>query len=374
MPRPWSRWRAWRRCRGVLKVLNRAKIPVYPISTGKNLGYGSAAPVQRAAGRDNLRRMNRIPRSTRPVHRAGRAGVTYQQLRLPAGEEAAVGSCPALSAIAGPVATWSTAASATRPRRALPVLLRHGGGARRRPVAAHRHGLDAELQHPAGLRWGYGPTLTASSRSRNRRGHQDGHVFDAGAAGLPALLHPVPDEADITKIVDAAAPAAHRDGDPERGGDRAHAVEAPCTPVKRADYQAAPARSRRGGGAHPPRSPHRRLERLRGLYGTPRRPTTPTGRSSRRWPPHRRAHRHARGRRRQGARHRFDLMRGKPNLGEFGLCNWRGGGGFDLVRAGVAGQGQRDAQADAARQAHPRQARASTMSVHSSSAGATCTT
>ena len=31
----------------VLKVLNKYKIPVYPISTGKNLGYGSAAPVQR---------------------------------------------------------------------------------------------------------------------------------------------------------------------------------------------------------------------------------------------------------------------------------------------------------------------------------------
>ena len=31
----------------VLKVLNKHKIPVYPISTGKNLGYGSAAPVQR---------------------------------------------------------------------------------------------------------------------------------------------------------------------------------------------------------------------------------------------------------------------------------------------------------------------------------------
>ena len=30
---------------GVLKVLNKYKIPVYPISTGKNLGYGSAAPV-----------------------------------------------------------------------------------------------------------------------------------------------------------------------------------------------------------------------------------------------------------------------------------------------------------------------------------------
>jgi hypothetical protein len=35
----------------ILKVLNQHRIPVYPISTGKNLGYGAAAPVRaRPAG------------------------------------------------------------------------------------------------------------------------------------------------------------------------------------------------------------------------------------------------------------------------------------------------------------------------------------
>ena len=29
----------------------------------------------------------------------------------------------------------------------------------------------------------------------------------------------------------------------------------------------------------------------------------------------------------QALQYRFDLMKGKPNLGEFGLYNWRGGGG-----------------------------------------------
>lgn len=43
-----------------LKILNKYKIPVYPISTGKNLGYGSAAPVQRGQTVMDSKRMNLI--------------------------------------------------------------------------------------------------------------------------------------------------------------------------------------------------------------------------------------------------------------------------------------------------------------------------
>ena len=139
-------------------------------------------------------------------------GVTYQQLydylrekKLPLWF-----SCPAPSAIAGPVGNMVDRGVGYTPYgEHFPVLLRHGGGARRRPFA-HRHGLDAELQHRQVFKWGYGPTLTASSRSRISAWSQDGHVADARAAGLPALLHPVPDEADITKIVVRCARCASR--------------------------------------------------------------------------------------------------------------------------------------------------------------------
>ena len=90
----------------ILKVLNKAKIPVYPISTGKNLGYGSAAPVQRGQVVMDLRRMNRILEVDPDLCTAlVEPGVTYQQLydylqekKLPLWF-----SCPAPSAIAGPV-------------------------------------------------------------------------------------------------------------------------------------------------------------------------------------------------------------------------------------------------------------------------------
>src|SRR5690606_36820473 len=44
----------------IMKVLNQHRIPVYPISTGRNLGYGSAAPVERGQLVKDLRCMDRI--------------------------------------------------------------------------------------------------------------------------------------------------------------------------------------------------------------------------------------------------------------------------------------------------------------------------
>ena len=44
----------------ILAVCNRYKTPVWPISTGKNFGYGSAAPATRGQIILDLKRMNRI--------------------------------------------------------------------------------------------------------------------------------------------------------------------------------------------------------------------------------------------------------------------------------------------------------------------------
>ena len=44
----------------LVKVANRYRIPVYPISTGKNLGYGGAAPALAGSVVLDLKRMNRI--------------------------------------------------------------------------------------------------------------------------------------------------------------------------------------------------------------------------------------------------------------------------------------------------------------------------
>ena len=44
----------------VMRIANQHKIPVYPISTGKNLGYGGSAPVLSGSVVLDLKRMNRI--------------------------------------------------------------------------------------------------------------------------------------------------------------------------------------------------------------------------------------------------------------------------------------------------------------------------
>ena len=44
----------------VLKIANAFKIPIYPISTGKNLGYGGSAPALTGSVVLDLKRMNRI--------------------------------------------------------------------------------------------------------------------------------------------------------------------------------------------------------------------------------------------------------------------------------------------------------------------------
>ena len=83
---------------------------------------------------------------------------------------------------------------------------------------------------------------------------------------------------------------------PNAVGDRAH--RSGRRPVHAGQALRLPQRpwrdQRRGGGAHPQGSPHRRLERLRGLYGTKdqRRQLEDHRGGGRR---HRRAHRHARG-------------------------------------------------------------------------------
>jgi len=44
----------------VVRIANRYKIPIYPISTGRNLGYGGSAPVLSGSVVLDLKRMNRI--------------------------------------------------------------------------------------------------------------------------------------------------------------------------------------------------------------------------------------------------------------------------------------------------------------------------
>ncbi len=67
---------------GALAICNKYRIPVWPISTGRNLGYGSAAPATRGQLILDLKRMDRIL-EVDPVLCTAlvEPGVTYQQLQ-----------------------------------------------------------------------------------------------------------------------------------------------------------------------------------------------------------------------------------------------------------------------------------------------------
>ena len=65
----------------IVAVCNEYKVPVWPISTGRNFGYGSAAPAKRGSMVLDLRRMNRIIEVNEELGYAlVEAGCTYQQL------------------------------------------------------------------------------------------------------------------------------------------------------------------------------------------------------------------------------------------------------------------------------------------------------
>jgi 4-cresol dehydrogenase (hydroxylating) len=91
---------------GVMKICNEFKTPVWPISTGRNFGYGTAAPGTRGQIVLDLKHMNKIIEVDKDLCTAlVEPGVTYQQLwnYLKENDIPLWLSCPAPSAIAGPV-------------------------------------------------------------------------------------------------------------------------------------------------------------------------------------------------------------------------------------------------------------------------------
>src|SRR4030095_13040069 len=62
----------------VVKITNRVKIPLFPISTGKNLGYGGSAPNLSGSVVLDLKRMNRILEvKEKNAHALVEPGVSY---------------------------------------------------------------------------------------------------------------------------------------------------------------------------------------------------------------------------------------------------------------------------------------------------------
>lgn len=90
----------------IVGVCNKHKVPIWPISTGKNLGYGSAAPAERGGVVLDLKLMNKIIEVDKDLcYALVEPGVTYKQLydHIRENNLGLWLSVPAPSAIAGPL-------------------------------------------------------------------------------------------------------------------------------------------------------------------------------------------------------------------------------------------------------------------------------
>jgi 4-cresol dehydrogenase (hydroxylating) len=245
----------------IMKVLNQHRIPVYPISTGKNLGYGSAAPVERGQLVMDLRRMNRILDVDADLCTAlVEPGVTYQQLydylqekKLPLWF-----SCPAPSVIAGPLGNMVDRGVGYTPygehflfSSGMEVVLADG------EVLRTGMGSMPGSNTWQVFKWGYGPTLDGIFTQSNY-----GIVTKMGMWLMPAppdyrpFLIQYPEDADITKIVDALRPLRIAMVIPNAVVIAHTLWEAPCTPrstaptTTRARARSATRRCRRSSKDH----------------------------------------------------------------------------------------------------------------------------
>ena len=317
----------------IVGVCNRYKVPVWPISTGRNMGYGSAAPATRGQVVLDLKRMNRILEVDVDLATAlVEPGVTYRQMHdyLKENNIPLWLDPPGSSALAGMMGN----------------TLDRGVGYT--PYGEHfMFSCGMEVVMPTGevlrtgmgsipnsntwqvFKWGYGPYLDGIFTQSNY-----GIVTKLGMWLLPAppafkpFLVRYPQEEDIVKIVETIRPLRIAMIIPNAVVIAGALWEAGAF-VKRADYYP-------GEGAIPD-SAVREIMRehelgswnvYAALYGTPEQIDV-------NWKIVTGAFKASGGEivteEQLGDnpifKYRRDLMRGDMNLQEMGLYNWRGGGG-----------------------------------------------
>nr|WP_029134949.1 FAD-binding oxidoreductase [Sedimenticola selenatireducens] len=317
----------------IVAICNRYKVPVWPVSTGRNLGYGSAAPATRGQVVLDMRLMNRILEVDADLCTAlVEPGVTYQQLHdyirehdLPLWL-----SCPAPSAIAGPVGNSLDRGVGYTPygehflfQCGMEVVMPDGD------VLRTGMGSMSNSNTWQVFKWGYGPSLDGIFTQSNY-----GIVTKMGMWLMPAppafkpFLIRYPDEVDIDKIVETLRPLRIAMIIPN-AVVIAHTLWEAGAFVRRSDfYQGKGSISEEAVGEI--RKTHNlgAWNVYAGLYGSPEQIEV-------NWNIIKGAVEASGGEllteEQVGDsptfRYRRDLMRGDMNLQEFGLYNWRGGGG-----------------------------------------------
>ena len=137
----------------VVKIANRYKIPIYPISTGRNLGYGGSAPVLSGSVVLDLKRMNRILEvNERNAYALVEPGVSYfdlyryiQEMGLKLWLDV---PDPGWGSLVGNSLDHGAGYGCLPVSRSFRIALWHGGRSRERRSAAHGNGRGSEGARP----------------------------------------------------------------------------------------------------------------------------------------------------------------------------------------------------------------------------------
>ncbi len=319
----------------VVKICNEYKIPVWTISTGRNFGYGSAAPVERGQIVLDLKKMNKILHIDPELCTAlVEPGVTYQMLydyieehKLPL-----MLSFSAPSAIAGPLGNTMDRGVGYTPygehflmQCGMELVLANGDVLR-----TGMGGVKGDKAWQV-FKWGYGPTLDGMFTQSNY-----GICTKMGfwLMPKPPVFKPFEikfdNEADINEIVEMLRPLRIANIIPNAVVIAGTLWEAATCGVRRSDYTTEPGATPDSVLAQIRQDKHLGAWNVYcALYGSPEQVevnwkiVTET------------IKRAGKGRivtqeeagNTQPFKYRAQLMSGVPNLQEFGLYNWRGGGG-----------------------------------------------
>ena len=318
----------------ILEVCNRYKVPVWPISTGKNLGYGSAAPATRGQVVLDLKRMNRILEVDADLATAlVEPGVSYRQMHdyLAENKIPLWLDPPGSSAVAGILGSALDRGVGYTPYGdhflfscGMEVVMANG------EVLRTGMGSLPDSNTWQVFKWGYGPSLDGIFTQSNF-----GIVTKLGMWLLPQppafkpFMVRYPDAGDIDKIVETLRPLRIANIIPNAVVIAGALWEAATLLVKRSDYY-------EGTDTIPEKDIKRLMQDndmgywslYAALYGSPEQIEV-------NWNIVKGAFAASGGEvltedqvgDNPAFRYRADLMRGDMNLQEFGLYNWRGGGG-----------------------------------------------
>ena len=319
----------------VVKICNEYKIPVWTISTGRNFGYGSAAPVERGQIVLDLRKMNKILHVDPDLCTAlVEPGVTYQQLYdyLEENKLPLMLSFSAPSTLAGPVGNTMDRGVGYTPygehflmQCGMELVLANGDVLR-----TGMGGVKGDKAWQV-FKWGYGPTLDGMFTQSNY-----GICTKMGfwLMPKPPVIKPFEiqfeEESDISEIVELLRPLRIANIIPNAVVIAGVLWEASTCNTRRSDYIKEP-------GA----TPDAILKQIQkdkhlgawnvyaALYGSPEQVevnwkiVTETLRKAGKG----KVITQEQAGDTQPFKYRSQLMSGIPNLQEFGLYNWRGGGG-----------------------------------------------